>query len=65
MQREYLLVELNGILAYEPSGNSTRPLLDLVTSMSSIGWKNLMRELSEASPIVGVSSQLTVDFSLT
>jgi hypothetical protein len=37
MQSEYLLKELNGILAGDPSGSSTRVLLSLVVKMSSIG----------------------------
>lgn len=65
MQSENLFVELNGIFPYEPSGNSTSVLLFLVKSMSSMGWKNLMSAVSDASPIVGVSSQLTVALSLT
>lgn len=65
MQSENLFVELNGIFPYEPSGNSTSVLLFLVKSISSMGWKNLMSAVSDASPIVGVSSQLTVALSLT
>jgi hypothetical protein len=53
--KAYLFVELNGILHSRFSlslahGNCLR-----VSLMSAMGWKNLIRAVSEASPVVGMS----------
>lgn len=65
MHREYLFVELNGIFAGDPSGSSTNDFLSLVTWISSIGWKNFIRAVSLASPMVGEVSQSIFVLSFT
>lgn len=55
--RAYLLVELKGIFTGYPSLLITILLLALVISMSSIGWKNFTKAVSEASPFTGASNQ--------
>jgi hypothetical protein len=56
MVKAYLLVELKGIFTGYPSLLTTTLLFVLVSSMSSIGWKNFTKAVSEASPFTGASN---------
>jgi hypothetical protein len=49
-------VELKGIFTGLPSLFITTLLFALVSSMSSIGWKNFTKAVSEASPFTAASN---------
>ena len=57
MMKAYLLFELKGILANFPEVSVASFLDYLKVTISWIGYINLIRAVSDASPIVGLSSQ--------